>query len=97
MGIRFLDREIGKHAKKVVVSTVLLEGAHLRDQLSICSPEHGYETMVFLDGCTFFSLFTAKYKTRTEASRGHASTVRKLRSGKLPLAITIGCYFAWKD
>jgi hypothetical protein len=95
MGIRFLDREIGDYPEKVVVSTVDLEGAHSEDPLGICSPEHGFETAIFLDGCTLVSLFRKGYKTRREAVLGHKSVVRKLLSSKLPLAIEIR-YNAWE-
>lgn len=95
MGIRFLQRDIADSPKSVLVSTVLLEDAHLEDPLRMCEPEHGYQTMVFLDGCTFFSVFTEKYEGREEAARGHGSIVERLLTGELPLAIPIGYYNAW--
>lgn len=94
LGIAFLNHERGDYPKWVEVSTVCLEGGHLEDPLHMCEPEHGYETMVFLEGCSFFSLFTAKYETRDEAADGHQSTVRRLLSGDLPLAIPLRYYNA---
>ncbi len=95
MGIRFLRREIMDSPKSVLVSTVCLEEGHLEDPLGICEPVHGYETMVFLDGCTLFSLFTEKYLNREDAARGHRSIVERLMTKELPLAIPICSYNAW--
>jgi len=83
-------------AKKVTVSTVCLEGAHAEDPLHICEPEHGYETMVFLEGIESFAVFTAHYRTRQEAVRGHASALRKLLTHNLPLAIPLTHYSAYE-
>lgn len=94
MGIRFLQREIMDSPKSVLVSTVCLDGGNLEDPLGICEPENGYETMVFLDGCTFFSLFTAKYANRDDAAGGHRSVVERLLAKELPLAIPLGYYSA---
>lgn len=94
IGIKFLSREVGDHPRTVTVSTVCLDGGHLEDPLGICDAETGFETMVFLEGCTFFSLFTAKYRTRREAVLGHKAALKKLIAGTLPLAIPIGKYFA---
>ena len=94
IGIKFLSHEFGDYPKSVEVSTVCLEGAHLEDPLAICEPQHGYETMVFLEGCTFFSIFTAKYATHEEAANGHDAIVEKLTAGKLSLAIPLGYYRA---
>lgn len=95
IGISFLQRGPMEFPKSVTVSTVCLAGAHLEDPLRICSPETGYESMVFLDGCTFFSVFSRSYKTRGKAVAGHRSIVRRLRSGKLPLAISLN-YTTWE-
>jgi hypothetical protein len=94
MGIRFLSREVGDYPTWAEISTVCLEGGHLEDPLGWCEPEHGYETMVFLDGCWFFSVFTQKYKTRKQAAMGHDSIIGRLLSGTLPLAIPLGYYSA---
>lgn len=96
IGIKFLNREVGDMPKSIEVSTVDLEGGHLEDPMGLCAPEHGFETMVFLDGCTFFSIFTATYATRRQARDGHKATVRKILNNKLPLAISIGYYRAWE-
>lgn len=96
IGITFMDRPTFPMPHKVIVSTVLLDGAHNEDPLKICSLETGYETMVFLDGCTFFSLYTAKYNTRREALRGHGATVRGILKQKVPLAVPLGHYYAWE-
>lgn len=92
IGIRFLDREVGISGwpKTVVVSTVQVDGGHLEDPLNICDPETGYETMTFLDGCSFFSVHTAKYETREAAAVGHIDIVRRLEAGTLPLSIPVG-------
>lgn len=66
------------------VSTVCLENGHLEDPLRICEPEHGYETAVFMDGCSLFTLFTAHYDNRRQAIAGHRSVVRKIIAGKTP-------------
>jgi hypothetical protein len=95
LGIKFFDRKGIPAPKSVTVSTVCLNGVHMQDPLHICSPETGYETMVFLEDCTFFSLFTVKYDTRRKAVQGHKSTVRKLLARKLPLAIHLEHYYAW--
>lgn len=79
----------------VCVSTVCLEDGHLEGPPGWCAPEHGYETMVFLDGCSLFSVFTAKYETREEAELGHRSVITRLLAGDLPLAIALPVYFAW--
>lgn len=85
IGIKFLDSI--DHRRKVVVSTVCLDGGHLEDPLGWCSPETGFETMVFIDGCTFFSAYTAKYAARAEAKAGHRDIVKKIYSGELTLSI----------
>jgi hypothetical protein len=95
IGVNFLQRESGALPKFVTISTVCLENGHLEDPLGICEPEHGYETMVFLEDCTFFALHTAKYKTRKAAKAGHETIVQKILSGELPLAIQIGHYHTW--
>lgn len=91
------QKPMDKKRHFVEVSTVCLKGAHLRDPIGVLSPEYGYETMVFLDGCTFFSLYTAKYKTQQQAARGHNAVVRKLHSHTLPLAIQITYYRTFTD
>ena len=85
------------HIKSVTVSTVCLEGGHLRDPLGICSAEHGYETMVFLAGCKLFGVFTAKYSTESDARKGHRSVIRKLLHRTLPLAIDLLYYANWVE
>lgn len=97
LGIRFLGHEVCDHPKSVDVSTVCLEGGQLEDPLGILAPEHGYETMVFLEGCSFFSLFTAKYETREQAADGHKEVVAKLLSRELPLSIPLPYYSVWED
>lgn len=97
VGIHFLQRESCSFARTVLVSTVLLDDAYLEDTLKICSPEHGYETMVFLDGCTFFSVFTEKYKNRRQALYGHRRVVKKLLLNKLPLAIPLAHYRSFEE
>jgi len=97
IGIRLLSHEPGHQAKRILVSTVCLEGGHLEDPLRICSPEHGYETMVFLDGCSLFSVFTRKYETRAKAKRGHREVVEKLLAKEIPLSIPLGWYSAWDE
>ena len=94
IGLRFLQREAGELPKWIEVSTVCLEGGHLEDPLGICEPEHGYETMVFLEDCSFFSVFTAHYETREQAEEGHRSAIEKLIDGELPLAIQLKYYYA---
>jgi hypothetical protein len=52
--------------------------------------------MIFLDGCTFFSVFTAKYKTLQAAINGHRAIVHKILKGTLPLVIQL-YYSAWQE
>ena len=92
IGAEFLEKH---QLQYVMVSTVCLEGMHLEDPLGICSEEHGYETMVFLEGSTLLSVFTEKYQTRGAAFRGHKSVVSRLMRGDLPLSIPIN-YTAWE-
>lgn len=96
LGITFMHREGVDYPRTVVVSTVCLEGAHLEDPLQIVQAESGFETLVFLDGITFFSVFTATYATRDEAQAGHACVVERLLKGELPLAIALR-YHAHED
>lgn len=97
MGLNLYRREAGSGSEFIEVSTVCLENGHLEDPLGICEPEHGYETMVFLDGCSFFSLYTAKYKTRRQALAGHRSAIKQLLAEKLPLAIELNHYCAHEE
>lgn len=92
IGIKMLDTIEPRGT--VTVSTVCLEEAHFEDPLDIVSVEHGYETMVFIDGCTLFSVFTESYQTKKEAEAGHDITVKRLYERTLPLAISL-YYFAW--
>lgn len=97
VGIQFLSRDHGRFPDKVVISTVQLDGAFKEDPLKLCSPETGYETMVFLDGCTFFSIYTAKYATEVDANLGHDSVIERLMDGTLPLAIPVRHYHAFES
>lgn len=72
LGISFLSRRAEDDpVRKIEVSTVLLDNGHLEDPLGILEPETGYETLIFLGGCCFFSVYTEKYKTYEEAKAGH--------------------------
>lgn len=93
LGIQFLRHE-QQLCSSVEISTVCLDGAYLSDPLGICDAETGYETMVFLEGCTFFSLFTQSYLDRDAASAGHADVLRRILAGTLPLAIPLTHYHA---
>jgi hypothetical protein len=86
IGVSFLDKYQLSFA---VVSTVCLDGAHLRDPLQICEPETGFETMVFLNGSTLMSVYTRRYATIQEAQRGHNETVSGLRDKSIMLSIPI--------
>lgn len=93
IGLRFLSREPGADAvPSVLVSTVQLDDAHKEDPLGMVEPETGFETMVFPDGCRFFSLHTVHYKTRRSARQGHAKIVAALLDGSLPLTVRLGYY-----
>jgi hypothetical protein len=93
MGLRLFQRE--EHPRAIEVSTVCLEGGHLEAPIpGMLDAEHGYETMVFFAGCSFFGLFDQHYDTREEALRGHDAIVQKLLARELPLAIRIQHYVA---
>lgn len=94
LGLRFLSREVGEWPKSVTVSTVNLEDGHLEDPTGSLDPEHGFETMVFLDGCSFFSVLTRSYKTRGEAEAGHAETVVQILAGEAKLSVQLPNYIA---
>lgn len=93
IGLAFLDSITPR--KKLVVSTVALDGVHLEDPLGWCEPETGFETMVFVDGCTFFSVFTQRYKNREDAAAGHADILARLTAGTLQLAAPVR-YTLWE-
>lgn len=98
MGLSLFRRELGDYPRVVKVSTVCLEGGHLEAPIrGMLDAEHGYETMVFFEGCSFFGVYQQHYEIRTEALRGHKAVVRKLLTGKLPLAIPLVHYVAHEE
>lgn len=64
-----------------------------QDPLGIVDPETGYETMVFFEGCSFFSLHTRHYETLDEAKEGHKHVMSAIRAKTLPMAIVIDNYW----
>jgi hypothetical protein len=97
LGLRLFDRPRAEPNPEVLVSTVLLDGAHLEDSLGIVDAETGYETMVFIEGCSFFSLYTQHYETRADAEAGHHSVLTRLRDKTLPLTIVMDNYYVAND
>lgn len=92
-GLRLFDHPPHEPEPAVLVSTVMLDGGHLEDPLGIVEPETGFETMVFIEGCRFFSLYTEHYKTRAAAKRGHSRVLERLRAKTLPLSISVPNYW----
>lgn len=98
MGLNLFGRDPGHLIKAVEVSTVCLEGGHKEAPVAgMLDPEHGFETMVFFEECSFFGVYQEHYETRAQAVRGHKAVVKKLLSGKLPLTIKLGYYNAWEE
>lgn len=94
IGVCFLGKpDNGKRISILEISTVCLDGAHLRDPFGICDAETGYETMVFMDGSTLFHVYKCNYESQKEAEDGHSHVVNGILAGTVPLAIPI-YYFA---
>lgn len=97
MGVHIFQRPPDQHPEKVVVSTVCLDGGHLEDPLHWLEPEHGFETMVFLDGSSMLPVYVEHYETRAQAVRGHKSVLKRLRDKTLPLAFKLAHYYCNED
>lgn len=98
IGLQLFRREPGDHPRIVEVSTVCLEGGHLESPIrGMLDAEHGYETMVFFQGCSLFGIYQQHYDTRVEALRGHKTAVRKLLAGNLPLSIQLSHYVVHEE